>query len=168
MIKEHALTSGVVAQSDGQAGELARKLPAAALAAMVAGLSVSGADVARAAEYYTPPQPPTTQAQPQKAQTLDFPTSAAPAVKGGEFQLPEGNQWRYSEFINAVQAGKVERVRFSKDGGQLQVWQYTRIRLPGWVGCVFLCMKLPACGVSVRRTRHRATAWRANEPTPCS
>jgi len=35
--------------------------------------------------------------------------------------LPEGNQWRYSEFINAVQAGKVERVRFSKDGSQLQL-----------------------------------------------
>ena len=120
MIKERVFSTGVVAQGDGQTGDLVRKLPAAALAAMVAGLSVSGADVARAAEYYTPPQPPTTQAQPQKAQTLDFPTSAAPAVKGGEFQLPEGNQWRYSEFINAVQAGKVERVRFSKDGGQLQ------------------------------------------------
>ena len=48
-------------------------------------------------------------------------TPSAPAVKGGDFQLPEGNQWRYSEFINAVQSGKVERVRFSKEGGQLQV-----------------------------------------------
>jgi len=35
--------------------------------------------------------------------------------------LPEGNQWRYSEFINAVTAGKVERVRFAKDGSQLQL-----------------------------------------------
>lgn len=35
--------------------------------------------------------------------------------------LPEGNQWRYSEFINAVNAGKVERVRFSKDGTMLQL-----------------------------------------------
>ena len=43
-------------------------------------------------------------------------TPSAPAVKGGDFQLPEGNQWRYSEFINAVQSGKVERVRFSKEG----------------------------------------------------
>ena len=99
-----------------------QKLPAAALAALVGGMSLSSADVARAADFYTPPSAPTTQTQPQKAQTLDFPTSAAPAVKAGEFQLPEGNQWRYSEFINAVQAGKVERVRFSKDGGQLQVW----------------------------------------------
>ena len=35
--------------------------------------------------------------------------------------LPEGTQWRYSEFINAVKAGKVERVRFAKDGAQLQL-----------------------------------------------
>ena len=123
-----------------------QKLPAAALAAMVAGLSVSGADVARAAEYYTPPQPPTTQAQPQKAQTLDFPTSAAPAVKGGEFQLPEGNQWRYSEFINAVQAGKVERVRFSKDGGQLQVWVHAPYdREFAWPALACVCMHVTSC-----------------------
>jgi cell division protease FtsH len=35
--------------------------------------------------------------------------------------LPEGTQWRYSEFIGAVKAGKIERVRFSKDGSQLQL-----------------------------------------------
>ncbi|PIA46931.1 hypothetical protein AQUCO_01500455v1 [Aquilegia coerulea] len=35
--------------------------------------------------------------------------------------LPDGNQWRYSEFLNAVKKGKVERVRFSKDGGVLQL-----------------------------------------------
>lgn len=53
---------------------------------------------------------------------MEFPSKNAPAVKSGsDFQLPEGNQWRYSEFINAVQAGKVERVRFSKDGSILQV-----------------------------------------------
>lgn len=38
-----------------------------------------------------------------------------------EAALPEGNQWRYSEFISAVQGGKVERVRFSKDGTMLQL-----------------------------------------------
>jgi hypothetical protein len=43
----------------------------------------------------------------------------APAVR--EDGLPEGNQWRYSEFINAVNSGKVERVRFSKDGTMLQL-----------------------------------------------
>ncbi len=62
--------------------------------------------------------------QNQNAQpsSMEFPSKNAPAVKSGsDFQLPEGNQWRYSEFINAVQAGKVERVRFSKDGSILQV-----------------------------------------------
>lgn len=64
------------------------------------------------------------QAAPQEAtkQTLEFPSQSAPPVKSdGGYQLPEGNQWRYSEFINAVEAGKVERVRFSKDGSILQV-----------------------------------------------
>ncbi|CAN8288302.1 unnamed protein product [Cochlearia groenlandica] len=35
--------------------------------------------------------------------------------------LPEGSQWRYSEFLNAVKKGKVERVRFSKDGSVVQL-----------------------------------------------
>ncbi|KAL0323240.1 UNVERIFIED_CONTAM: ATP-dependent zinc metalloprotease FTSH, chloroplastic [Sesamum angustifolium] len=35
--------------------------------------------------------------------------------------LSGGSQWRYSEFLNAVKKGKVERVRFSKDGGVLQL-----------------------------------------------
>ncbi len=51
----------------------------------------------------------------------DAPLSAAPAVSSSASGLPEGTQWRYSEFINAVQTGKVERVRFSKDGAQLQL-----------------------------------------------
>lgn len=47
---------------------------------------------------------------------------SAPDVKAeGGYQLPEGSQWRYSEFITAVEKGKVERVRFSKDGSQLQL-----------------------------------------------
>ena len=116
----------VAMQSEKLASELVQKLPAAALAALIGTLSVSSADVARAAEYYTPPgsSGSTAEAVRQQApQSVEFPagsTAVAPAVKGGEYQLPEGNQWRYSEFINAVQAGKVERVRFSKEGGQLQ------------------------------------------------
>eukprot|EP00894_Picocystis_sp_ML_P004585 jgi/Pico_ML_1/55102/g851.t1 len=35
--------------------------------------------------------------------------------------LPEGTNWRYSEFLEAVDSGKVERVRFSKDGSQVQL-----------------------------------------------
>ena len=57
---------------------------------------------------------------------MQFPgsNSQAPAVKDSKrsgSDLPEGNQWRYSEFIDAVQGGKVERVRFAKDGAQLQL-----------------------------------------------
>ncbi len=116
---------GACLQSEKLATELVQKLPAAALAALLGTLSVSSTDVARAAEYYTPPTGKTTTtetARPQ--QSVEFPsgsTAVAPPVKGGDYQLPEGNQWRYSEFINAVQSGKVERVRFSKDGSQLQV-----------------------------------------------
>lgn len=47
--------------------------------------------------------------------TAPKPTSSAAA------DLPEGAQWRYSEFLSAVKKGKVERVRFSKDGGLLQL-----------------------------------------------
>ncbi|KAJ0702167.1 putative peptidase M41, AAA+ ATPase domain, ATPase, AAA-type, core, peptidase, FtsH [Helianthus annuus] len=43
------------------------------------------------------------------------------APKPQSSDLPEGSQWRYSEFLNAVKKGKVERVRFSKDGGVLQL-----------------------------------------------
>jgi len=71
-----------------------------------------------------PPPPQVSQQQ----RTLDFPsatTSSAPALTSEQQQqqggLPEGGQWRYSEFIQAVQDGKVERVRFSKDGSQLQL-----------------------------------------------
>ena len=112
-------------QSERLASELVQRLPAAALAGLIGSLSVGSASVANAADYYTPPQGNTeTQAKEQQQQSVQFPGSnqSAPAVKsGGDYQLPEGNQWRYSEFINAVQSGKVERVRFSKEGGQLQV-----------------------------------------------
>jgi len=38
-----------------------------------------------------------------------------------ESDLPEGTTWRYSEFLTAVEGGKIERVRFAKDGAQLQL-----------------------------------------------
>ena len=111
-------------QSERLASELVQKLPAAALAGLIGSLSVSSASVANAADYYTPPQGNTETQTKEQTQSVQFPGSSqsAPAVKGSsDYQLPEGNQWRYSEFINAVQGGKVERVRFSKEGGQLQV-----------------------------------------------
>ncbi|KAI3949755.1 hypothetical protein MKX01_040972 [Papaver californicum] len=44
----------------------------------------------------------------------------APKVSNTQ-DIPDGNQWRYSEFLNAVKKGKVERVRFSKEGDTLQL-----------------------------------------------
>lgn len=53
---------------------------------------------------------------------MTFPSEEAPAPKvAAASGLPEGNQWRYSDFIGAVENGKVERVRFSKDGTGLQL-----------------------------------------------
>jgi cell division protease FtsH len=106
------------------ATEIVQKLPAAALAGLVASLHT--ADVARAADYFAPPTAETTtavkdQQQPSSLTFQGSSSASAPALKDGESGLPEGNQWRYSEFVNAVQNGKVERVRFSKDGSMLQL-----------------------------------------------
>ncbi len=91
------------------ATEIVQKLPAAALAGLVASLQT--ADVARAADYFAPPTAETTTAvKDQQPSSLTFQGSSsasAPALKDGESGLPEGNQWRYSEFVNAVQNGKV-------------------------------------------------------------
>eukprot|EP00191_Tetraselmis_sp_GSL018_P016922 CAMPEP_0177592656 /NCGR_PEP_ID=MMETSP0419_2-20121207/8681_1 /TAXON_ID=582737 /ORGANISM="Tetraselmis sp., Strain GSL018" /LENGTH=705 /DNA_ID=CAMNT_0019083547 /DNA_START=94 /DNA_END=2211 /DNA_ORIENTATION=+ len=73
---------------------------------------------ALSAEY----MPPNNQVevQQQQQQSLQFPSETAPQVASNS-QLPEGSQWRYSDFIKAVENGRVERVRFSKDGSQLQL-----------------------------------------------
>lgn len=60
------------------------------------------------------------QAEAQQSNSLQFPSQSAPSVNSS-YQLPEGTQWRYSDFLKAVENGKVERVRFSKDGSQLQL-----------------------------------------------
>lgn len=96
----------------------------AGVAALLASAVIGTASVAQAADYAPPPQQnQAQQQQKQDTRTFEGGASQAPAVKDSSsgYQLPEGNQWRYSEFINAVQAGKVERVRFSKDGSQLQL-----------------------------------------------
>lgn len=106
----------MLAQSNGLAAELAQKLPAAALAGLLSTLAASNA--ALAADFVPPP---TTQAEVQSISFAESaPLAAAPDVKA-EYQLPEGAQWRYSEFLSAVENGKVERVRFSKDGSLLQL-----------------------------------------------
>ncbi|MEW5298743.1 MAG: hypothetical protein WDW36_001829 [Sanguina aurantia] len=105
------------------ASELVQKLPSAALASLMATLTVSSA--AFAEDMPAPVAAPVAQVQAAApaAATLEFSTDAtlvAPEVKA-EYALPEGGSWRYSEFITAVENGKVERVRFSKDGSQLQL-----------------------------------------------
>ena len=110
----------VLCQAESLAEELVQKLPAAALAALISTLSILPSDVARAADAFTPPPTAEAPVLTKQQQSISFQSGSAPLVKD-DYKLPEGNQWRYSEFINAVEAGKVERVRFSKDGGQLQV-----------------------------------------------
>ena len=61
------------------------------------------------------------QAQAQDMSAFADASMTAPAVAADPNALPEGNNWRYSEFIKAVMGGKVERVRFSKDGSALQL-----------------------------------------------
>lgn len=104
----------------------AQRLPALSLAALL-GLGLS-ASPALAADFA--PAPATTPIESAAAsRTALAATPAAPALFGGDAAaapaaaagLPEGTQWRYSEFIDAVTTGKVERVRFSKDGAQLQL-----------------------------------------------
>ncbi|KAH9693732.1 ATP-dependent zinc metalloprotease ftsh 1 -related [Citrus sinensis] len=74
-----------------------------------------------------PPPPPLVQAQPSKpnpSNSSPFGQNlllTAPKPQSQSSDLPEGSQWRYSEFLNAVKKGKVERVRFSKDGSALQL-----------------------------------------------
>ncbi|CAA6673542.1 unnamed protein product [Spirodela intermedia] len=76
-----------------------------------------------------PPQPslaspPVIEAEATKSAANPFSQTLLTAPKpqsSAAGELPEGAQWRYSEFLNAVKKGKVERVRFSKDGGVLQL-----------------------------------------------
>ncbi|BBG94761.1 FtsH extracellular protease family [Prunus dulcis] len=74
----------------------------------------------------TPTPPPVLQAQPTKPNasspfSQNLLVTAPKPQSQAATDLPEGSQWRYSEFLNAVKKGKVERVRFSKDGSGLQL-----------------------------------------------
>lgn len=63
-------------------------------------------------------EPSASQANPFAQALL---TAPKPQSSSSSSDLPEGSQWRYSEFLSAVRRGKVERVRFSKDGSTLQL-----------------------------------------------
>lgn len=84
-------------------------------------LKLRTSSIVKAADFVPPP---VEQQQPQamiEFQQGSSSSISAPGVKTDGYQLPEGTQWRYSEFIQAVENSKVERVRFSKDGSQLQL-----------------------------------------------
>ncbi|KAI3947750.1 hypothetical protein MKX01_034415 [Papaver californicum] len=70
------------------------------------------------------PPPPVIQVEAAKPtssnSSLENILATAPKPQT-QSDLPEGSQWRYSEFLNAVKKGKVERVRFNKEGGFLQL-----------------------------------------------
>ena len=105
------------------AEELLRAVPASALAAAVA-VANAGSAVAADQVYAQPQQLEQQEAvAPSRGVSgmSDMNLVAPDLADAAEYQLPEGNQWRYSEFIGAVNAGKIERVRFSKDGAALQL-----------------------------------------------
>lgn len=72
--------------------------------AAVLGLLSGAASPALAADFAPPPTNTTTLEQQQTREFPgDAPLASAPSVfAGSDYQLPEGTQWRYSEFINAV------------------------------------------------------------------
>ena len=96
-----------------------------AAASFMALLAATGAVPAALADDFAPPAEAPTSALAQfqqKAQSaFEGDALTAPATTAAADGLPEGNTWRYSEFIRAVMGGKVERVRFSKDGSALQL-----------------------------------------------
>ncbi|CAJ2642869.1 unnamed protein product [Trifolium pratense] len=107
-------------------------LKSAAVSALIlSSMTLNITPVALAADNITPPPPPppVLEAQPNKLNptnsTSPFSQNISLTAPKPQTQsitdLPDGSQWRYSEFLNAVKKGKVERVRFSKDGSVLQL-----------------------------------------------
>ncbi|KAF5199755.1 Atp-dependent zinc metalloprotease ftsh protein, partial [Thalictrum thalictroides] len=103
-----------------------KNLPSQAALAAVIFSSISQTTLSALA-IDTPPPPPQQQVIEAEAIQSSSPFSqnlnlTAPKPQSqSTSDLPDGTQWRYSEFLNAVKKGKVERVRFSKDGGVLQL-----------------------------------------------
>lgn len=94
---------------------------AAALAAYLNGMGSNDVAMALDAPPATDAPAAVESARPNAGgQALAGQTLQAPATSDNA-GLPEGTNWRYSEFLEAVDSGKVERVRFSKDGSQLQL-----------------------------------------------
>ena len=103
---------------------LAKPLPTGAALLALAASPALAADAPTPAPVPPAPAPaPELQAEAPTPTANPFSTSllTAPKPSAAASDLPEGAQWRYSEFLSAVKRGKVERVRFTKDGGLLQL-----------------------------------------------
>eukprot|EP00271_Cylindrocystis_brebissonii_P000001 TRINITY_DN0_c0_g1_i1.p1 TRINITY_DN0_c0_g1~~TRINITY_DN0_c0_g1_i1.p1 ORF type:complete len:746 (-),score=170.01 TRINITY_DN0_c0_g1_i1:285-2522(-) len=104
---------------------VASHLSAAAIASLL--LTLSSDNALAISEQAALPELSGPQEQRQARLPTDFSKAfmaaslAAPPLEGVKSDLPEGGQWRYSEFLNAVKSGQVERVRFSKEGASLQL-----------------------------------------------
>ena len=104
-----------------------KTLPAGAIATALAVTQAGSAyaeEVMLAPEQVSAPQQVVSSSAGLANEKLAVQAKSAPSLVAQvseEFQLPEGNNWRDSEFITAVEKGKVERVRFSKDGQALQL-----------------------------------------------
>ena len=101
-----------------------RKIHNAAIAALL--FSTISSSPASAIDVILPPEQQQTPIQSEAANPSPNPFSqtllnAPKPQSSNSSDLPESSQWRYSEFLNAVKKGKIERVRFSKDGGVLQL-----------------------------------------------
>ena len=85
--------------------------------------TLASAGAARADVDFAPATPTEAVAEQRSESSSMFAMQSkeAPAVATNSEGLPEGQNWRYSEFIKAVTSGKIERVRFSKDGSALQL-----------------------------------------------
>lgn len=97
-------------------------IPAATMASLIFALTSTPAFAVDAPPpQFSQPGTETIQLQTKPAPNAftGAAVSAPPVKKVSD--LPEGAQWRYSEFLNAVKGGKVERVRFAKDGTTLQL-----------------------------------------------
>lgn len=94
-----------------------------AIATLTAFATLQNAQMASAIDF--PAMPAVEQQQSAEQTTEAFPSLSAPSTAVASTTdasgLPEGATWRYSEFIKAVLGGKVERVRFAKDGSSLQL-----------------------------------------------
>ncbi|OIV96295.1 hypothetical protein TanjilG_09722 [Lupinus angustifolius] len=101
--------------------QLISKTSEAALAALIFS-SLTLTPQAIASDLITPP-PVIESQQPNKLNTATSlsPFSQTAPNPQSQADIPDGTQWRYSEFLNAVKKGKVERVRFAKDGSALQL-----------------------------------------------